>query len=103
MGENEEPCWLCGRAGFSKIDDLGKIVNYLPTSSVRLWLFSSFAMNARGFRALATWASRVNGCPPASGHIPTQYDPEVGRVCDIGRTCEMGYVVDNFIGFVCNR
>ena len=23
MSENEEPCWLCGRAGFSKIDDLG--------------------------------------------------------------------------------
>jgi len=22
MPENEEPCWLCGRAGFSKIDDL---------------------------------------------------------------------------------
>lgn len=34
--ENEEPCWLCGRAGFSKIDDLEKIVNYLPTSLVRL-------------------------------------------------------------------
>ena len=22
MTKNEEPCWLCGRAGFSKIDDL---------------------------------------------------------------------------------
>ena len=32
--ENEEPCWLFRRAGFSKIDDLCEIVNYLLASLV---------------------------------------------------------------------
>jgi hypothetical protein len=33
--ENEEPCWLGGSAGFSKVDDLDEIVNYLPASLLR--------------------------------------------------------------------
>jgi hypothetical protein len=32
---NEEPCWLLRRAGFSKVNDLVQIVNYLLASLVR--------------------------------------------------------------------
>jgi hypothetical protein len=31
---NEEPCWLCGRAGFSEIVD--RLMNYLLRGRVRL-------------------------------------------------------------------
>ena len=46
MAENEEPCWLCGRAGFSKIDDLCEIVN-LPACLPVGVIITVFARNAR--------------------------------------------------------
>ena len=46
MPENEEPCWLCGRAGFSKIGDL-KSDRELPASLLGDGLITRFACELR--------------------------------------------------------
>ena len=49
MSENEEPCWLCGRAGFSKIDDLG-LDRELPADLLVEVIIKVFARNTRKAR-----------------------------------------------------
>ena len=51
MAENEEPCLLCGRAGFSKIDDLKSDLE-LPASLLGWIGIAFFARNMRKGRSL---------------------------------------------------
>jgi hypothetical protein len=85
--KNEEPCLLCGRAGFSKIDDLCEILNYLPASLV-----------------LSSLAKRPTlGCIPVARavmpywHFPMSSDASAQRNHAVACEC-IGYVLNEFIG-----
>ena len=85
---NEEPCWLLRRAGFSKIDDLCQIVNYLLASLVR----SSFVLRC----AFAGWTHASVANPNPGFPMRTDIPPQ----CDHAGACEaIGYVGSDFIGF----
>ena len=81
---NEEPCWLSGRQGSRKVDDLCQILNYLLASLVR----SSFAELGR---VLVAWTPNPNPGLPMSTDIPTQRNHAVACEC-------IGYVLSKFIG-----
>jgi hypothetical protein len=81
---NEEPCWLSGRQGSRKIDDLDQILNYLLASLVR----SSFAELGR---VLVAWTPNPKSGFPMRRNIPAQRNHAVA--------CEwIGYVLSGVIG-----
>ena len=65
MAENEEPCWLCERAGFSKIDDLG-LDRELPARLLVEVIITVFARNTRKARMLFGYLD-VGGWDTPSG------------------------------------
>ena len=85
--ENEEPCWLLRRAGFSKIDDLCQIVNYLLASLVR----SSFVLPCGFAAATVAWMPNPKPGFPMSTDISAQRNHEVACEC-------FGYVLSEVIG-----
>ena len=86
---NEEPCWLLRRAGFSKIDDLCEIVNYLLASLVR-----SSRPTILVSRGLLAGESQLNWS--ARKNIPAPRNHAVASECK-------GYIWVRVIGFVCDR
>jgi len=81
---------LCGRAGFSKIDDLCEILNYLLASLV----WSLLAKLVELGRVLVAWTPN-----PVSG-FPMRMDISEQRNHAVACEC-IGYVLNEFIGSEC--
>jgi hypothetical protein len=81
---NEEPCWLSGRQGSRKIDDLCEILNYLLASLI----MSSFAELGR---VLVAWTPNPKPGFPMRRNIPAQRNHAVACKC-------IEYVLSEVIG-----
>jgi hypothetical protein len=93
--EKEKPCWPFRRAGFSKIDDLCEILNYLPASFV----LSSLAECAELGCELLAWTPK----PPSDFPLSFPMRRDISAQCDHAVVCEgIGYVLSEFIGIECN-
>ena len=78
---DEKPCWLLRRAGFSKIDDLCEIVNYLLASLVRSSFAFSLAKIAKVGRVSVAWTPNPKPGFPMRRNIPAQRNHAVACEC----------------------
>jgi hypothetical protein len=90
---------LCGRAGFSKIDDLCEIVNYLPASLE----YSAPANSAKLGHVLLVWMLAWTPKPPSGfpSSFPTRPDISAQRNQAVARE-GIEYVLGEFISIECN-